>query len=376
MKKTKLERGTWGHRALILLCSGFLTVLLIWFLGYVLRDIGRLPGPVLSEIEQGYVDQELVAQQETLQKENTQLERQVAHQRQTQEILRVSTDASQRTMGQLMELHRLSLEKDVAPTPAEQESLAESEAQFLENQRAYQEANTEIARLSERQRAIEVELAELKERLAPMREEAYHVYQALQDKRSLKVAALRLGVLIPLLFAATWLAVKGRKSPYRPVIYAAFFATLWKTVWVMHAHFPKEYFKYIAICAGVAITLAVLVHLIRLLIRPKRSRVLKQYREAYTKRVCPVCAFPFQQGPLHTLRAGGWTKRRTLFMVQPDAEAQEKPYTCPSCGTEIYETCSACGGVRHALFAHCEHCGAETQSDVEEQSPVADATQV
>ena len=106
MNANEKRRGPWVHRALIVCFAAVLTVLLIWFLAFVLSDVGRIYGL------------------DALEKEMVRLNAQIRDQKEIQQILRSSTDSSQETMDQLVAIHKLSLEKGVRPTEAEQQALA------------------------------------------------------------------------------------------------------------------------------------------------------------------------------------------------------------------------------------------------------------
>jgi transcription elongation factor Elf1 len=45
-------------------------------------------------------------------------------------------------------------------------------------------------------------------------------------------------------------------------------------------------------------------------------------------------------------------------MEQPEP----RPYTCPACGTPVFEKCESCGEIRHAQLDHCASCGAKTET--------------
>jgi hypothetical protein len=47
--------------------------------------------------------------------------------------------------------------------------------------------------------------------------------------------------------------------------------------------------------------------------------------------------------------------------VVPGEPEDEKPYACPACGTVLFEECGSCGGIRHALLPHCQHCSAHKE---------------
>ncbi|MDP6850056.1 MAG: hypothetical protein QF524_03855, partial [Planctomycetota bacterium] len=103
---------------------------------------------------------------------------------------------------------------------------------------------------------------------------------------------------------------------------------------VMHEHFPSEFFKYIAIAAGIAIVLAFLVRSLRSASKPQPAALLNRRREAYHRGNCPECAYPFP------------AKHGATF-------------TCPSCGTGLFSKCQSCGESRHDLLRYCTNCGSD-----------------
>jgi predicted RNA-binding Zn-ribbon protein involved in translation (DUF1610 family) len=180
------------------------------------------------------------------------------------------------------------------------------------------------------------------------------------------VAVYKLAFLLPLFLCAAALWLKGRTSPYRPLVYAAILATAWKVGVVMHAHFPARVFKYVAIGAGILTVVVALVKLIRTVVAPRRDWLLKQYREAYSRHRCPICSDPIQRGPL---RLATWTRKgpalsggaAAAVAVAGATEAAQEPYVCPACGTRLFERCESCSHTRHSLLPYCESCGAEKE---------------
>ena len=124
---------------------------------------------------------------------------------------------------------------------------------------------------------------------------------------------------------------------------------------VIHECFPARVFKYIVTVALLVVVARLLVHVIRLVAHPKPEDLLKQYRQAYERFLCPECEYPIRTGPRRWLY---WT-RRTVNRALPQAGAppEEETYTCPACGTRLFEACPACGMIRHKTLPHCEHCG-------------------
>jgi hypothetical protein len=101
-------------------------------------------------------------------------------------------------MNQLLEIHRLGLEKNVEPTEAEQQALAEAEQRFLDNQKQYQQLNTELVQLNDQLRGLERRRRGLDERLQGARQPVQEEYQRLYQRHELKLAAIKLAVLLPL----------------------------------------------------------------------------------------------------------------------------------------------------------------------------------
>ena len=360
------RRGTLGHRLGIGTLGVLLTLLLAWLLAFITRDIDRIAGPNYAEVEREHVSSEASARLGGLHERLGELEREIARQRERQVTLERSADNARTTMSQLLEIHRLQLEKEVEPSEAEQTALAESERQFLEAQATFQEANARIAEL-ENERAEAQEAARtLGDSLVPAREAARRDYAALERAHRFKLAAAKLGVLLPLLAAAVWLVLARRESPYRVIWLALLVAAAWRVMLVIHEHFPSEVFKYIAIGTGLALVLAALVVLIRRLVRPPREVVLSQHREAYRRHLCPICAEPILRGPLRWAR---WSRKGPVRVVAapealPGAPHAEngRPYVCPSCGTTLFEPCERCGATRHSLLPFCEACGKESEA--------------
>jgi len=336
-----------------------LTLLLIWLLGFILSDIEDWPGPDYDEIVNRYVDSALFHHLDEFKEERDNLEKRITDQREIQELLRNSTENSQQTMGQLLAMQKLSLEKGVTPTQTEQDSLAESEARFLENQKRFQEANERITALSEEQRGVAERIQLTEKEIEEKRKPAQDEYNHLRRKHELQLAALKLLFLVPLLLAAAWFSIKWRSSAYALLFQSGLVAAFWQTGVVMHEHFPSELFKYVALGAAVAIVLAFLVHLIRMVAAPRKDWLLKQYKEAYNKRLCPLCDYPIERGPYKHLT---WTRKGPRGFLPSSGDcsgAGEEPYTCPACGEQLYEKCDRCGQSRHSLLPYCQGCGHE-----------------
>ncbi len=356
------RKGPWSHRFLVLLFSGILTLLVYWLLGFALNDIGTFPGPDMREIETRHLDAAAVAKQGELAKQLKTAQRDIKNQGTRQSVLRGSISGAQTTIRQLEGLQRLAVEKGVALPESEQAALIEARALFLDGQKKSQALNDKLTELKETEIRLEDEMRVLNEGLEVQRRAARDEYGRLRGKHNLLVATLKLLFLVPVTIAISWVFRKKRDTVYRPLIYATGIAVYWKLGVVMHEYFPAKLFKYILIFVALAIVLKALVHLLRQIVAPKRDWLLKQYREAYEKFLCPICGYPIRRGPLKYLF---WTSRSIKKMVVPGTAeaAADEPYVCPCCATPLFGKCGECGEVRPSLLPACDHCGAAGEEE-------------
>lgn len=357
MSDNKKIKGTWVQRFFIIFLSLVLGTLLFWLLGFVTEDIGSLRGPDFSKVRAKYVDAELVKKQKSLKETLNGIKTDIKNQQEQRTILKDGTNNLQNTINQLLSIQRQSIEKDLDFPAENQQTLVESQTLFLENQRQYQALNRQVGELTKQQHQLEKELGSLSKQIDKQHNLAQKEHSGLMSKHRLKVAALKLSVLIPIFLISAWFFMKKRSKTYGPIIYAMFIAVFLKISLVAHEYFPRKYFKYIAILVIIGIVLKLLVYLLKRVISPKKTWLIKQYQEAYDKSLCPICSKPIRIGPLRYAIGG---KGKGLVLAGQGIEAtKQQVYTCPSCGTELYEKCNKCSDIRHSLLPFCEHCGSE-----------------
>ena len=359
MTNTHRIKGSRWQRFFIWSLSGLLSLLFIWLLAFIDGDIGDWPGPDREQIRAGHVDKSLEERRDDLEHEKSQLARQIREHKEAQEIQRRSMGESRDVMNQMIEIHRLSLEKAVTPSEAEQEALAQSQSLYLTRQQEFQQTNEQITQLNQQQRTVEDEIRTVSTQLNLQEEPADEEYDRKRKRHRLMVASVKLLFIVPVLLIAAWLAMKFKKSLYVPIIYAMLVAAFLRVCVVMHAYFPPDYFKYIAVAAGIAVVLAFLIMLIRMRFRPRPDVLLKQYREAYHRHRCPVCDYPILRGPLKHVVWSAKGPRGPLPPPQEGIDDADKPYTCPACGERLYDACGKCNSIRHSLLPYCESCGQE-----------------
>lgn len=336
-----------------------LTFLMIWLLGFFLSDIGDLKGPDQREVMDRHVDAALLDRTLELQGRIREMDTQIRRQQEIQQNLKRSMDNARETMEQMMGLHRLSLEQKVTPNDVEREALATAQTRFLDAQNRYETANAEISVSSQRKFELNEELRGLNEQIELQREPAKEEYRQLLRRHRLRVASFKLAFIIPIFLFAAGLVRRYREGPYAAIFLAILLASFWKVGTVMFEHFPREFFKYIAIVAAIGIVLTTLIWVLRNVSRPKLDTLLKRYREAYSSHLCPVCSYPIARGAFKNVV---WTRRGPRPFPSGDKAPGmdlELPYACPSCGTGLYEKCRKCDSQRHSLLPFCERCGNE-----------------
>ncbi len=359
MKNHPNPKGPWIHRFTIRLFTLIFTVLVYWALGFLVQDIQSIKGPDYSEIEKEYVDQDLTGRIKELNSGIEDLDRSISSKQEEMRLVDDSSENLQKTIGQLIELQKLSIEKSVALSESDQQNLNESLNQFLESQQNYQSHSEELTQLAQQKRTLQDEKIQLEKTVADQREPARKEFERLKEKHDWKLAALQLAILIPLLAVAAFLVIRRRESVYFPLYLGFGIATLLKVTLVIHRYFPTRYFKYILVAVLLLAVARVLIHFIRMVAFPKAQWLTRQYREAYERFLCPVCEYPIRTGPRKFLF---WTRRTVNKIVIPrEAGQEEEPYSCPSCGTVLLEECPECHNIRHALLPHCSHCNAEKE---------------
>jgi predicted RNA-binding Zn-ribbon protein involved in translation (DUF1610 family) len=352
------NKGPWRHRVLVGVFTVLFSLLIFWLLDFAVGDIGNIPGPRREDIENKFLSQDLIKQRELIDKQVGDLDREISAQKERQSLLRDSTTRYEATLTQLLSLQRSNAQKGVSTGPGQQQALAQSVSLFLSNQQKDQALSEDILRLTEQERQLDERKRELEDKLAPQRKSANEEIDRLQRHHNRKLAGFKLLLLIPLLVIAVFVIAKRRTGIYGPLVYGAGIAILAQTSLVIHECFPTRYFKYVLLSAAILAVGYTLVWLLRMMRTPKPSLLLKQYRDAYEAFFCPVCDYPIRRGPRRFLF---WTRRTVGKIVFPAERqaADEGAYSCPACGSRLFEQCTKCGGTRHSLLLYCENCGAE-----------------
>ncbi len=354
------SKGTWYHRFAIRLFTLALAVLIFWILGFFVNDIRSIRGPDYSSIELKHLDKDLVAKRSALEKQIADLSLLIENQTEKQRVLGDSSRNLQQTINQLIELQKLGIQKSVTFSENEQANFTDSLKLFLDNQKKYQELSQTVSDLLEQKQALIQEKKQVDQYLEQQQQPARNEFHRLSQKHRLKLAMLQLAILLPILVVAAGLIILKRSSIYFPLSLAFGVSTLIKVSLVVHEYFPSKYFKYILIGVLLMVVARLLIYFIRTIAFPKTQWLIKQYREAYERFLCPVCEYPIHIGPRRFMF---WTRRTVNKIVIPQGgcNEQNEVYTCPSCGSSLFEECPVCQKIRHTMLPNCSHCGAEKE---------------
>jgi predicted RNA-binding Zn-ribbon protein involved in translation (DUF1610 family) len=356
METKRKAKGSWGVRFFIVALGIILGLLFYWLLTFVEGDIRSIKGPEWDVIRREFVNQQTDDDRGQLQKEVNALNHGIETLREQQRILNSSTHSLQKTMGQLLSIQQQYIDKGQGFPADSAETLQESQTAFLKNQDQDQQYTREILELIEQRQQKEDTLSVISEKIKISEDDARKKQDELRGKHQLKVGILKLSFLVPVFLVVSFLFMKYRSSVYWPLVWSAFIAAFIKIALVAHKHFPTNYFKYIALLVIIGIVLRILIYLIKMIVAPKKDLLIKQYQQFYDKYLCPVCTKPIKAGPL---RYAGWKKKAMVLVAQSAEIQKQEPYTCPSCGTNLYGKCDKCDNIRHTLLPYCEHCGAE-----------------
>lgn len=358
MKGDKMPTNTkppYSQRFLIIFLSVLFALLFYWLLGFILQDIGSAPGPDLDKVQARYVDKNLVNQDKSLQQQQDVLAQKIQEQKDRQALIQTSIKNSQNTIQQFLEIQRLNTQKSVGNANVDLAAYNESLQLFLADQKRFQALNETIASLNEQSNQLKAKQQTIQQQLNTQREAANKEYDQESSSHALRMGVLKLLILVPLLLVAGYLFVRHRNSLYAPLIYAASAALLVKLFMIIHDYFPSQYFKYILILVLIFVVLRALVQALRRTVAPKIDFLLKQYRQAYARFLCPVCEYPIQRGPL---KYNFWNRNNVQRFAMPTTlPTTEEKYTCPACGTGLFQECSVCHTIRHELLPFCKTCG-------------------
>lgn len=357
MRQKMISRGPWAQRLAINLLSIVLAILVYWLIGFLLSDIKQLPGPVLNSFEAKTIDPNLKSIQQRLEFSNIQLQRQINDLQQRRTLVESNINNTQSIIRQLLSLQQKPTDKNSPAKTPLIETLQQNTRVFINQQNQLQQINTELSQLQQKHIPLQNEFNEVSQQLAKANQQAFSAYQLAVQEHFWKTGLIQIGLLLIILSVAGTILIKNRQSVYLTIWQAISIAILIKIFFVIHYYFSSRYFKYILAVALISIVIKILSLLLKHRANPEFKYLLKQYREAYERFLCPICEFPIRIGPLKYLF---WTRRsiKKLCLTEYSTSPSET-YICPHCGTHLYQSCAECHHIRHTLLPYCEHCGAQ-----------------
>ncbi len=165
--------------------------------------------------------------------------------------------------------------------------------------------------------------------------------------QELRLFAIRLAIVVPLLVISAWMVVRRRRHEYWP-LYRGFVLFSAFTFFVELIPYLPSYGGYIRHGVGILISALAGIYAIRGMRRYlARRRLVEQQSEAERRRaiasdaavkqigsgVCPGCERPI---------AGG---------------AQNPSNFCVHCGLRLFDVCGACETRKNAFYPYCPSCG-------------------
>jgi hypothetical protein len=352
-------KGPRGYRFLVTALNISLAILIYWFLGFILDDIGSQPGPSWQTIQSHFQNPALVKQKNQLTHDIDALTTQMNAMRKQQVLLQASINSYRDMMNQLLDLQKASAQKNQTVPPQTQENLADATKLYLDNQQKFQVLNSNITQANMNLQKAQNQLMTVNTQLDQQIDTGNNEYNKLLQKHNLKTAFLKLSLLIPLLLIAAYFFKTYQQSIYRPITIAVGVTIIIKIVMVMHEHFPSRLFKYFLILLLIGFVIRALIKLLNTLISPKANWLQKQYKEAYKKLCCPSCEYPIRPG---ILKYSTFTQENLKNIFLTDSLIAIPSYSCPSCGIKLFDKCNQCNNTRHALLNYCEICGNQSKN--------------
>ena len=353
----KQAKGTfWMRCSIVMLALGF-GLLAFWSTGFLLDDIQLIQRPDRTAFFKAHTSADLSDQLEALKMQLQDFNNQHTLLGQQRGFIKDSSSSLKVTVDNLF---RLKDRDQQLISETQFDHVLSSLDKIILIQREFKTTADQFLKITNAKFVLQKQIAALERRISEERSAAGAKFVALMHRHMVKTTIIKMAFLIPLVVLCTLLLVKKRKSIYR-LIYGSTAAALYlKTSLIIHENFPSRYFKYILTICMLAVVAWGFGWLIRRLVKPKLGILLKQYRQAYERFLCPVCEFPIRTGPRKYLY---WTRRtvhKTALSGASESSAEEDAtYTCPACGTRLFESCESCGKSCHSLLPSCQHCGAK-----------------
>ncbi|HSM93959.1 MAG TPA: hypothetical protein VLT47_13835 [Anaeromyxobacteraceae bacterium] len=194
---------------------------------------------------------------------------------------------------------------------------------------------------------------ELEARIRRAEDDAEEAWGAAMTRWRLEALSARLALVLPVAAIAVWLWRRRRETRYVTLLwgYEAFAA--WMALDGIYPYLP-HYGGYVPLAAGVGVTVALSVSLVRYFNARSAARRRRIVDQAIARHRCPGCDRDYLLGRETGLDLG--LVRKGTFR-HFDAAAL-RPRACPSCGLPLFGPCPACEEVQLVHVERCVSCGA------------------
>ncbi|WP_269531660.1 hypothetical protein [Chitinimonas sp. BJYL2] len=332
-------------------------IMLNYLGGLVIRDLFYLPGDGPPQYT-AYLDTPEI---QTLKQQRESLNDQLRTARETESLLATNhTRAEQRYRET-----RQTFDNWIATrgTTADRQHDAEVLARTRELDGLLKEASDWRTKLN----TAQDDVTALTRQIEPLDTARYQAERVARDRfdtdmRSyqIKVFALRLVVVLPLLLLALWLFRRYRQHRYWPFVYGFGFFALFAFFFELAPYLPS-FGGYIRAVVGIGLTGLAGVYLIRwlqgYLERKRQEQAQNQSKRAqgiaydramiaYRKHLCPGCERDYRM-------------------------AGDQANYCPHCGLTLFAQCRACSHRNFAFFPYCSACGASAPAAKTESNPAS-----
>ena len=354
MKKAK---GTFWMRSAIVLLAMIFGALAYWSVGFLVDDIRVFHMPNREAFFKQHTDESFKDKLKALEMQLQELEHEHKLISQQRGFIKDSSSSLKVTVANLFRLKN----RDQQLISKEQFGrVLSSLDKIIQIQEDFRITADQYIKVTNDKFALQKQIAALKRRIEDQQKATQKLFSKEMHRHRIKATIVKMAFLIPLVLVCTILFVKKRKSIYRMIYGSTAVAIYVKTFLFIHEHFPSRYFKYIITVSMLGLVGWGFGWLIRRLVSPRIETLLKQYREAYERFLCPVCEYPIRIGPRKYLY---WTRRtvhKTALSGSVDSFSNvDETYICPACGSSLFEKCESCGNICHSLLPSCQHCGAK-----------------
>lgn len=213
-----------------------------------------------------------------------------------------------------------------------------------------------IAQIQKSQEAIQFKISTEQEKA----DKRY--YEAMKDYE-LKVFAIRIALVAPILFVGIWFFVKFRKNKYWPLFQGFTLYSLYAFFFGLVPYLPS-YGGYIRYTVGIVLSILggyYAINRIRKYLEQKKIELETSSQEraknvqsdtaekALMNHVCPSCGKDFI---LKNWEYSTETAKNTTVVTD----------FCRFCGLELFSNCGKCGNKNFVHLSFCAHCGESTKS--------------